>query len=144
MMWMIAIIALAWLLQSAFGFLQIRHFNQEYAKLRKLGRVVIGKRTARVQAGTVVMFAIDGKNRITAAKKMQGLTVFSRIRQLEGFNGKYFPALTEEDISTADRLTQIAIRDALNSYHILSKGGELQQKKSLADLFPVRRKKKTG
>lgn len=144
MIWVIACIALAWLLQSVFGFLQIRHFHQEYAKLRKLGRVVIGRRTARVQAGTIVMFAIDRKNRITAAKKMQGLTVFSRIRQIKGFDGKYFPALTEEDIKGVDRLTRIAIRDALNSYHILSEGGELQQKKSLTDLFPLRRKKKTG
>ncbi|TDL92574.1 transcriptional regulator [Vibrio vulnificus] len=136
MLWyVIILIGFSWLLQSIFGFLQIKHFNKRYAELRKLGRVAIGKRTGFLKAGTVVMFAIDRKNNILKASKMQGVTVLSRVRNLKGFEGKNLLHLCEEDFNKVNKLTKLAIEDALNSYHIISKGGELKVKKGWIDLL---------
>ncbi|API93002.1 hypothetical protein J32TS6_14650 [Virgibacillus pantothenticus] len=130
MFWyLIILIGVAWLAQSIFGFLQIRHFNRNYAELRALGRVAIGKRTGLFRAGTVVMFCIDKQDRILMAKRMQGVTVMSRVKDLTGFTGKKLLQMKESDYKHVNKLTKIAIQDAINSYDILSKGGELQVKK---------------
>ncbi|MEC1398437.1 transcriptional regulator GutM [Peribacillus simplex] len=136
MLWYVVIlIGFSWLLQSIFGFLQIKHFNKKYAELRKLGRVAIGKKTGLIKSGTVVMFAIDRKNNILKATKMQGVTVLSRVRNLKGFEGKNLLHLGEEDLYKVNKLTRLAIEDALNSYHVISKGGELKVKKGWIDLL---------
>ncbi|MEK3993100.1 transcriptional regulator GutM [Robertmurraya sp. FSL R5-0851] len=131
--YLILIIGIAWLVQSIFGFLQIRHFNKNYAEMRALGRVAIGKKTGMFRAGTVVMFCIDKKNKIIKAAKMQGVTVFSRVRELKGFEGKYLLKIAEEDFNGLDKLTKLAIADALRSYDIISQGGELRVKKGWID-----------
>jgi DNA-binding transcriptional regulator of glucitol operon len=136
LIWFVLIlVGFSWLLQSILGFLQIKHFNKKYTELRKLGRVAIGKKTGLIKAGTVVMFAIDRKNNILRASKMQGTTVLSRVRNLNGFEGKNFLNLGEEDLYRVNKLTRLAIEDALNSYHILAKGGELKVKKGWIDLL---------
>jgi DNA-binding transcriptional regulator of glucitol operon len=133
--YLLILVGFSWLLQSILGFLQIKHFNKKYTELRKLGRVAIGKKTGLIKAGTVVMFAIDRKNNILRASKMQGTTVLSRVRNLNGFEGKNFLNLGEEDLYRVNKLTRLAIEDALNTYHILAKGGELKVKKGWIDLL---------
>ncbi|UTR13793.1 transcriptional regulator GutM [Salipaludibacillus sp. LMS25] len=134
MIWyLIVMMGLAWLIQSVFGFMQIKHFNRKYAELRSLGRVAIGKRTGMFRAGTVVMFAIDKQNTILRAAKMQGVTVFSRVKDLKGFEGKNLLKISEKDFKKVNKLTQFAIEDALKSYDVISKGGELKVKKGWID-----------
>ncbi|MCR6105690.1 transcriptional regulator GutM [Salipaludibacillus agaradhaerens] len=134
MIWhLIVMMGLAWLIQSVFGFIQIKHFNRKYAELRSLGRVAIGKRTGMFRAGTVVMFAIDKQNTILRASKMQGVTVFSRVKDLKGFEGKNLLKISEKDYKKVNKLTQFAIEDALKSYDVISKGGELKVKKGWID-----------
>jgi glucitol operon activator protein len=91
--------------------------------------VTIGKRTGMFLAGTVVMFVIDKRNNILKVAKMQGVTVFSRIKYMSGFEGKNLLKITESDYKHVNKLTKLAIQDALNNYHIISKGGELKVKK---------------
>ncbi|MGM7719794.1 transcriptional regulator GutM [Metabacillus sp. Hm71] len=139
-LYLILLIGAAWLVQSILGFLQIRHFNRKYAEMRSLGRVAIGKKTGMFRAGTVVMFCIDKRNKIVKAAKMQGVTVFSRVRDLKGFEGKYLLKISEADFNGVDKLTRLAIADALRSYDIISKGGELRVKKGLIDyLIPSKK-----
>ena len=142
---LIVMIGLAWLVQSVLGFLQIKHFNRKYAELRRLGRVAIGKRTGKFRAGTVVMFAIDKNNKVLKAAKMQGVTVFSRVRDLKGFEGIYFPKMKEKEYQHHDQLTRLAIMDALSSYDIIAKVGELQVKKGWIDyIFPKKKKNRVS
>jgi glucitol operon activator protein len=143
--YLIILIGAAWLVQSIFGFLQIKHFNKRYAEMRSLGRVAIGKKTGAFRAGTVVMFAIDKRNKIIKAAKMQGVTVLSRVRDLDGFEGKYLLKISEEDFKGIDKLTKLAIADALRSYDIISKGGELRVKKGWIDyLIPKKKEIRRG
>lgn len=141
MIWyVILLVGFSWLLQSILGFWQIKHFNKQYAELKKLGRVAIGRKTGMFRAGTVVLFAIDRKNTILKASRMQGVTVFSRVRHMKGFEGKNLLKLGEQDLSQVNKLTRLAIQDALNSYHIIAKGGELKVKKGWIDLLIPARK----
>ncbi|MDA1476640.1 transcriptional regulator GutM [Bacillus changyiensis] len=128
--YLILALGLAWLFQSIFGFWQIRHFNQKFAEYRRLGRVAIGRRTGLFRAGTVVMFVIDQRNKIIQASKMQGVTVFSRVKPLKGFEGKYLLKIGQDDLARHDRLTRIAIEDALKTFNIVTKGGDVPQKKT--------------
>lgn len=130
---LIILIGIAWLVQSIFGFLQIKHFNRKYSELRSLGRVAIGKRKGLFRAGTVVMFAINKQNKILKAAKMQGVTVFSRVRELKGFEGKNLLAISEDEYKGVNKLTKLAVEDALKSYDIISHGGELIVKKGWID-----------
>lgn len=129
----IILIGIAWFVQSIFGFLQIKHFNRKYSELKSLGRVAIGKRKGLLRAGTVVMFAINKQNKILKAAKMQGVTVFSRVRALEGFEGKNLLEISEDEYKGVNKLTRLAIEDALKSYDIISRGGELRVKKGWID-----------
>ncbi|AUJ23601.1 transcriptional regulator GutM [Virgibacillus dokdonensis] len=141
MFWyLIILIGVAWLVQSIFGFLQIRHFNRHYAALRSLGRVAIGKRTGLFRAGTVVMFSIDKQDRIIKAKRMQGVTVLSRVKDMTGFAGKKLPTMQASDYDHVNKLTKIAIKDAVKSFNILSRGGELEVKKGLVERLFSRKK----
>ncbi|MEK3893631.1 transcriptional regulator GutM [Bacillus sp. FSL W7-1354] len=119
-----------WLLQSIFGFLQIRHFNRTFAAYRCMGRVAVGRKTGLFRAGTVVLFVIDKRNKILKASKMQGVTVFSRIKPLKGFEGKYLLKIGQAELVRHDRLTRLAIEDALKTFDIITKGGDVPQKKT--------------
>ncbi|UTR10217.1 transcriptional regulator GutM [Evansella sp. LMS18] len=125
------LMALAWLVQSVFGFFQIKNFNQNYIEMRAKGRVAIGRRKGMLTAGTVVMLAINKKNEIIDARKMEGLTVLARVKPMKGLEDKHLLKLKQEDLNQFHRLTAAAIQDAVASYDIISKGGELKAKKTL-------------
>ena len=61
---------------------------------------------------------------------MQGVTVFSRIRPLKGFEGKYLLKIGQAELVRHDRLTRLAIEDALKTFDIITKGGDVPQKKT--------------
>jgi glucitol operon activator protein len=137
-------IGLAWGLQSMFGYLQIKHFNQRFIALRKLGRVVVGRNSGRFRAGTVILIVIDHKHNIVKAEKMQGVTVFSRMRNIEGLKGKNLLHLTREDLSKYDKLTAKAIQDAIHNLNITIKGGEIPTKRTWLDAVLQKKLAKKG
>lgn len=86
----------AWLLQAILGLIQVRNFSKELVKLRKEGRVVIGKAKGGFYAGTVLVLVLGEKDRIINAKKMQGVTVFSRMKEYSLFNNMTLNELKEK------------------------------------------------
>ncbi len=123
-------IAGAFVVQMAFGYLQIKHFTKEYVELRRVGRVAIGKRPGRFRAGTIVLFAISNSGKILQAKKMQGVTVMAKVRELNGFTGKNIKTLNEQDMAHCNSLLKLSILDAVNNYNIIMSGGEIPEKNS--------------
>ena len=109
-----AVVILAYILQIIFGLKQLKHFNTNYSELRKKGRVAIGRRSGKIKAGTIVMFAVDRKGMILDAKRMQGVTVVARFKSMPSYIGQdihyldtYNPVVRKEN-----KLLQIAIEDA--------------------------------
>lgn len=106
--------AAAYILQILLGLKQLKDFNETYSQLRKLGRVAIGRRSGKIKSGTIVMFALDETGKVLAAKKMQGVTVLSRFKDMPTYIGQdihyldvYNPLVRKEN-----KLLQIAIEDA--------------------------------
>ncbi|WP_332633517.1 transcriptional regulator GutM [Halalkalibacter flavus] len=129
--YLIILVATAWLVQSFLGFFQIKNFNKHYALLRQKGRVAIGRRRGFFKAGTVLLIAINKGNKILEVRKMQGVTVFSRVKPMKGLDGKDLLKLTKQDLHIYDKLTVAAIQDAVANVKIISKGGEIPIQKSL-------------
>ncbi|MGT2910139.1 transcriptional regulator GutM [Streptococcus cameli] len=104
----------AYLLQIVFGMRQLKHFNETYSQMRRLGRVAIGRRAGKIKSGTIVLFAIDKDAKVLAAKKMQGVTVLASFKDMPAYVGQdihyldtYNPLVRKEN-----KLLQIAIEDA--------------------------------
>ena len=109
-----AVVIVAYILQIIFGLKQLKYFNTTYSELRKKGRVAIGRRSGKIKAGTIVMFAVDRKGMILDAKRMQGVTVVARFKSMPSYIGQdihyldtYNPVVRKEN-----KLLQIAIEDA--------------------------------
>lgn len=123
-------IAGAFLVQMGLGFLQIKHFSKSYAELRRIGKVAIGKNPGKVRAGTIVLFAVTNSGKILKAKKMQGVTVMAKVRDLPGFEDKNIKTLREEDLTHCNKLLKSAILDAVHNYKVIMSGGEIPEKNS--------------
>ena len=109
-----AVVIVAYILQIIFGLKQLKHFNTTYSELRKKGRVAIGRRSGKIKAGTIVMFAVDRKGMILDAKRMQGVTVVARFKSMPSYIGQdihyqdtYNPVVRKEN-----KPLQSAIEDA--------------------------------
>lgn len=142
--YIILLIGSAWLLQSFLGFFQIKNFNKHFSQLRRKGRVAIGRKKGFFRAGTVILIAINKSNQILEAKKMQGVTVFSRVKPLRGLDGKNLLKLTMQDLHIYDKLTVAAIQDAAANVKIISKGGEVPIQKSLFERLVQKAEVKRG
>lgn len=104
----------AYALQIVFGMKQLKHFNTTYSEMRRLGRVAIGRRSGKIRSGTIVLFAVDGTGKVLVAKKMQGVTVLAKFKDMPAYVGEdihyldtYNPLVRKEN-----KLLQIAIEDA--------------------------------
>lgn len=110
--------AAAYLFQVLLGLFQIKHFNKIYRELRNQGKVAIGRRSGKIKAGTIVMFAIEDDGKILDTRLMQGVTVMSKFRRLTQYidhdihyMDKYHPLVQKEN-----KLTQEAMEDAREVY----------------------------
>lgn len=124
---LIIILAVGFVVQYLLGFVQIKHFTKHYTELRTNGRVAIGRRPAIVQSGTLVLFQLNNKNEIEEARYMQGVTVFSRFKQLKGLEGKKINKLREEDFKDYNKLLKRAIVDAQHTFNVVQAGGEIER-----------------
>lgn len=124
---LIVILAIGFVVQYLFGFVQIKHFTKHYTELRESGRVAIGRRPAIVRAGTLVLLQLNNKNEIEEARYMQGVTVFSRFKQLKGLEGKKIKKLQQEDFVNYNKLLRNALIDAQQTFNIVQAGGEIER-----------------
>jgi DNA-binding transcriptional regulator of glucitol operon len=116
-MWIIfVLIGAAWIGQMILGFYQIKYFNKNFKDMRKLGKVVIGKNKGKVRAGVVVLIAIDKDSNIIKAKKMQGISVFARMRALKILENKNLLKINTSSLKGVDKWTVKAVDNGIESY----------------------------
>ena len=58
------VVAAAFVLQILLGMMQMKHFSDEFVKLRRCGRVACGRKAGGFYAGAIVMFLIDDEGYI--------------------------------------------------------------------------------
>ena len=124
-------IAVAFIFQMALGFLQIKHFSKAYAELRRIGKVAIGKKPGKIRSGTIVMFAVSNSGKILKAKRIQGVTVMAKVKDMPGFEDKNIRTLGGKDLIQCNKLLKLAILDAVHNYKVIMSGGEVPEKNSL-------------
>jgi len=110
------VILIAFLAQGLLSLLQMKHFSDEFVKLRRQGRVAFGRKSGGFHAGAIVMFLIDEEGMIREGKKLEGVTFLARVRPLVGFEGRYIGDLKETDGPRNHRNLRKAIADAGLTY----------------------------
>lgn len=105
------------LIQGVLSVLQMRHFSQEFVKLRRKGKVACGRKSGEFHAGAIVMFRIDEDGVIQEGKKLMGVTCFARVTPLPGFEGKFVGGLTEADLPKYGKNLRKAVLDARDTYN---------------------------
>lgn len=116
------LIAAAFVLQTLLSMVQMKHFSNEFVKLRRQGRVACGRKSGGFHAGAIVMFQIDDDGIIQQSRKMEGVTCFARVKNLPGFEGRHIAELTEEDGPAKHRNLRKAIADASLTYRKYTAG----------------------
>lgn len=118
------IVFCTFILQTIFGYLQIRNFNKIYQDIRSRGKVAIGRKSGKIRAGTIVFFGIDNDGQIFDAYLMQGVTVLSKFKKKDQYIGenlhfidKYHPLVQQEN-----KLTQFAMENARDLFVLVDAG----------------------
>lgn len=124
---LIIILAVGFGVQYLLGMVQIKHFTKNYTDLRSKGRVVIGRKPAIFQSGTLVLMQVDKNDRIGETRYMQGVTVFSKIKTFSGLEGKRIDKLENADLTKYNKLLRKAILDAKRTFNIVQSGGEVER-----------------
>lgn len=128
MLIIILIIFVAFILQAGLGFLQLRNFTHHYQALRRQGRVLIGRNPKRLQAGTLLLIALDQDGVIRACQLMKGVTIFARFQTVTRFNGQSFLEVAT-DYKQLARESRLLRQCLLNAYQTLIKyhSGQLNE-----------------
>lgn len=121
---------IAYIIQLFLGMQQIKHFNLIYQQMRRQGKVAIGRRSGKIQAGTIVMFAVDKQGMILDSVKMQGISVMAKFKKMPEFIGEdihyldhYNPILRKQN-----RLLVQAITNAREIYVRVAAGNYVEEK----------------
>ena len=110
----------AFCLQFLFQMVQMKSFNKFYTKLRKKGRVAIGKAKGGFHAGAI----IDGCF-------MRGFTMLARFKNWDFFNGIDVGTIKKDDCATIGVSLRRAVLNASSNYNTIMSGGEVLEKPSL-------------
>ncbi|RXT30697.1 transcriptional regulator [Lacticaseibacillus chiayiensis] len=108
-------VAAAFLLQALMVYFQIRNFAHNYHEVRQGGRVLIGKNPRRFRQGSLMLIGLDPDDRIQEIRIMKGLTVFSRFREVDRFDGESV-AEVGADYATLHKLSRTERECFLNAY----------------------------
>jgi len=134
---------IAFMLQYALTFIQMKSFTAYYSKLRRKGRVAIGKVKGCFHAGSIAMFAIDTNGIILDGAYMQGVTVLARVKELKGFEGKDVGILTKADCEKLAKPLIKAILEASSNYNVIMGGGKVVEAPSplqrLGNIFTAKK-----
>ncbi len=122
MLQLMIVVAVAFLLQIVLSMAQMKHFSNEFVKLRRQGKVACGRKAGGFRAGAIVMFLIDDNGIIKAARKLEGVTILARVKDMDGFEGRNIRDLSEADAPKHHKNLGRAIADASLSYRKFTAG----------------------
>lgn len=128
-----------WVINILLGLIQIKDFNKNYIELRRIGKVAIGRKKGYFQAGTIVLILINEEGIVVSSRKMQGVSVFARVRKFKGLEGRPLSNITKDELKGFNKLMRVAILDAIKTYNIF-KGGEVKEnnkRKEIAETLAI-------
>ena len=75
------VIGLAFVIQFVLSSFQMKNFNNEFVRLRRKGKVAIGRKSGGFHAGAIVMFRIDEKAHSASKRESLPPAMFLKPRQ---------------------------------------------------------------
>ena len=123
---------LAFVMQYALTLVQMKSFKVSYNKLRKKGRVVIGRKKGAYRAGSIVMMAIDDNDYVIETEYMQGTTVFARFKKLDCLTGYRISEIDYELCKEKglSKSLKNSIVDGVTNFTKIMNGEEIETPKS--------------
>ena len=119
------VIAVAFIIQFIVSSFQMKNFANEFARMRRKGRVVVGRKSGGFHAGAIVMFLIDENGLIREGKKIEGTTFLAKVKEYPGFEGVYVRDLTKDMVPKSHKNLGKAVEDAANTYRLYTAGEEI-------------------
>lgn len=113
---LLIVLGVAWTLQSMLSFVQLKDFSTVYARLRRQGKVAIGKRKNAFSAGAIAMFRIDEDGFIHEAQGMSGLTIMARFKVIPGYEGMHIAEAEEGPTKRLSKGLRLAILNARDNW----------------------------
>lgn len=123
-----AIAIIAYILQIFLGMRQIKNFNSVYIRMKRKGKVAIGRRPGRIASGTILLLGVDETGMIQEAEMMQGTSILARFKPRPQFTGIDIHQLTEASILLKEnKLTRQAAANAQKIYLEVEKGNHREE-----------------
>ena len=79
--------AVLYLTQTVLGLRQSKNFADTFTAMRRRGKVALGKKQGLLVAGALVLFLLDDAGHIVEGRKLSGVTVLSRFKTFDAYNG---------------------------------------------------------
>jgi DNA-binding transcriptional regulator of glucitol operon len=133
-------LGLAYLLQTALAFSQMRSFTAAYRILRRQGLVAIGTKKGLFRSGAIVMHCVDDAGDIIDSKKISGVTVFAKFQTLPGFVGKNIRSISADDCRHMPRSVRKATDNARDNYVTIMAGGTIAEREAPLDALATKTK----
>lgn len=93
---MLFVCLLVFMVIQALGtYVQVRQYKKAVRRLHKKGNVGIGSRRSKLK-NNIVIIACDGEGIVVDAELMEGLTIFTKFKQIPEIIGKDIFSLREE------------------------------------------------
>lgn len=118
-----AIAIIAYILQIFLGMKQIKNFNSVYIRMKRKGKVAIGRRPGKIASGTILLLGVDNAGIIQEAEMMQGTSILARFKPRPQFVGINIHQLTEAPmLAEENKLTRQAAANAQKIYLEVERG----------------------
>ena len=91
-------LAIAWVLQYALAFWQMRRFYRRVAELRPYGQVSIGVAGSAWRRRQYAVLAVDTSQRIVHVAELSGWTVLANLKPVRGLDGRPMSDLFDDDL----------------------------------------------
>lgn len=121
------VIGIAFVIQFVLSSYQMKNFNNEFVKLRRKGKVAIGRKSGGFHAGAIVMFRIDDEGVIQEARKIEGTTFLAKVKDYPGFEGRLLEDLSRDDVEKGHKNLKKAVEDAVLTYKKYISGEEIAE-----------------
>lgn len=101
------------ILQGVLSFKQIKNYRNRVTSLSKKGLLGIGTEKGTLKAGNITLLVCNKEGKIVTAEKMEGITVFTRFKEMEDLSGRSILDIKNEYINKKNKPGKKAMLQAI-------------------------------
>jgi DNA-binding transcriptional regulator of glucitol operon len=91
-------LAIAWTIQYALAFWQMRRFYRRVAEFRRYGKVSIGVAGSAWRRRQYAVLVVDASQRIVHVEQLSGWTILAILKPVPGLDGRPLSAVFNDDL----------------------------------------------